>query len=220
MNQCKATFGKHPKSVVVEPTSRNSNLGQTCAVDVTWECPKCGGPNTPEADLCQWCGSALTAPPSIPAPPPPSPQIIVEQVPVERAESPYWGVRIIIFVVFLIVIIAIIASVASNPPASSGPSVNITGLNVNSPDNACGLSGDDSGTVTLNPPGGAIPFITWGLPGPGGNVPCTVTGVSTNTPGFSLFGSLPYTASSVPSVLIISMTTPSSFQGVLNVTCT
>jgi hypothetical protein len=168
--------------------------------------------------VCQWCGSGLTAPPS--TPPPPSPQVIIEQVPVERNLSAYWGVRIIVFVVFLIVIIAIIASVTTSPPAASGPAVNITGLNVNSPDNACGLNGDDSGTVTLNPPAGGIPYIAWGLPGPGGYVPCTVTSVSTNTPGFTLFGSLPYTASSVPSVLIISMTTASSFQGVLNVTFT
>ena len=184
------------------------------------ECPKCGGPNTPEAQVCQWCGSGLTSSASVPPPLPPSPQVIVEQVPVERTPSVYWGVRIIVFVVFLVVIIAIVASVGTGPPASPGSSVSISGLDVKSPDNACGLSGDDSGTVTLNPPDGGIPYIAWGLPGPGGNVPCTVTAVSTNTPGFYLFGSLPYTASSLASVLIISMTTPSSFQGVLNVTFT
>jgi len=44
--------------------------------------------------------------------------------------------------------------------------------------------------------------------------------VSTDTPGFELIGSLPDTATTFPSVLIVSMTTPSSFQGVLNVTFT
>jgi hypothetical protein len=80
------------------------------------------------------------------------------------------------------------------------------------------LNGDDAGTITLNPPGGGIPFISWGVPGPGGSVPCTVNNVSTNTPGFSLLGSFPYRVTSVASTIIVSMIAPSSFQGVLNVT--
>jgi hypothetical protein len=124
----------------------------------------------------------------------------------------------LIFIV-IIVIVVLVATISINVSAPhSGPSLDITGLNVRSPDNACGLNGDDAGTVNLSPPGGGIPFILWGLPGPGGSVPCTVQNVSTNTPGFALFGSLPYTATSFPSVLAISMIPPASFSGVLNVT--
>ena len=140
-----------------------------------------------------------------------------------------WGRRyptgpigIIVFVVFVIILLVIVFSLSTSiTPPSTGSSLNINGLNVQSPDNACGLNGDNAGTITLQPPpGGGIPFISWGLPGPGGSVPCTVRNVSTNTPGFDLFGSFPYTATSFPSVLVVSMIPPSSFNGVLNVTFT
>jgi hypothetical protein len=185
---------------------------------VAGECLHCGGPNPPRALLCQWCGSALPQP----APPPvqagPSTVIIRETEPVlgwRRSPGGVIGV-----VVFIVVVIIIVVAVVSFHPATnpSAPSLNITGLNVISPDNACGLNGDDSGTVDLNPSGGGIPFISWGLPGPSGSLPCTVQSVSTNTPGFSLFGSFPYNATTFPSVLIVSMIAPSSFNGVLNVT--
>jgi hypothetical protein len=125
-------------------------------------------------------------------------------------------------VVFIVIVIIIVVAAASFHPTTtpSSPTVDITGLNVTSPDNACGLNGDDSGTVNLQPPGGGMPIISWGLPGPGGSLPCTVQSASTNTPGFNLIGSLPYTATTFPSVLIISMIVPSSFNGVLNVTFT
>ena len=129
------------------------------------------------------------------------------------------GAIVTVFAVLLIItMVALILS--GSAPSPSGPSVDITRLNVKSPDNACGLNGDGSGTINLNPPGGGIPFILWGLPGPGGSIPCTVQNVSTDTPGFLLFGSLPYTATSFPSSLAISMIPPSSFHGVLDVTFT
>ena len=127
----------------------------------------------------------------------------------------------IVAVVAVLLIITMVALILSgSAPSPSGPSIDITRLNVKSPDNACELNGDDSGTINLNPPGGGIPSTLWGLPGPGGSIPCTVQNVSTDTPGFMLFGSLPYTATSFPSSLAISMIPPSSFHGVLDVTFT
>lgn len=120
----------------------------------------------------------------------------------------------------MLMIVAIVLATVNSAPPPSGPALDITSLNVRSPDNACGLNGDNSGTVTLSPPGGSIPFISWGLPGPSGVLPCTVSTVSTNTSGFELFGGVPYTATSFPSVLTVSMIAPASFHGVLNVTFT
>lgn len=135
--------------------------------------------------------------------------------------SPGGVIGVIAFVVIVIIILVVAVSLNSSmSPSGSGPSVNITGLNVMSSDNACGLNGDDSGNINLHPPGGGIPFILWGLPGPSGSLPCTVQSVSTDTAGFSLFGSLPYTATSVPDSIAISMIPPTSFDGVLNVTFT
>ena len=144
---------------------------------------------------------------------------------IERVEVPerrYGPPGVIAAVILVFVIIVIVAAVATNTSmhGSTGPSVDITGLSVTSPDNACGLNGDDSGTVQMNMPGGGMPTISWGLPGPSGSLPCTVSSASTNTPGFVLIGSFPFTATSFPSVLIVSMETPSSFHGILNVTFT
>ena len=127
---------------------------------------------------------------------------------------------IVAVVAVLLIVIMVALILSSSAPSPSGPSVDITGLKVKSPDNACGLNGDDSGTINLKPPGGGIPFILWGLPSPGGSIPCTVQNVSTDTPGFTLIGSLPYTATSFPSTLAISMILPSSFHGVLDATFT
>jgi hypothetical protein len=172
--------------------------------------------------VCQWCGSSIPQPAAPPVQPSPATVIITE-----RGPGPGWGrspggvAGVIVFVAFVIIIlVAAISLNFSMSMSGSGPSVDITGLNVMSSDNACALNGDDSGNINLHPPGGGIPFILWGLPGPGGSLPCTVQSVSTNTPGFSLFGSLPYTATSFPGSLAISMFTPSSFSGVLNVTFT
>lgn len=153
----------------------------------------------------------------------PSAQVGVEAAPADQSQSsisPIAAIIAAVVVVILLVIVGFVLVSTAPAPSSGGPRVNITGLNVNSPDNACGLNGDDSGTVNLNPQGGGFASITWGLPGPGASVPCTVNSVSTSTPGFELFGSFPFNATSFPSVLIVSMLTPSSFNGVLNVTFT
>ncbi len=172
--------------------------------------------------MCQWCGAALPQSPAPPVEPIPSPVIIRESEPSSWGRrSPGGVIGLIVFVVFVIIILSVALSLNSSMSSSgSGPTVNITGLNVMSPDNACGLNGDNSGTIDLHPPGGGMAIISWGLPGPGGSLPCTVQTVTTNTPGFELIGALPDTATSFPSVLIVSMTTPSSFQGGLNVTFT
>lgn len=123
-------------------------------------------------------------------------------------------------VIIILIVVYVSFNSQNSPPASSGPSFHITGLAVTSPDNACGLNGDDSGTIQASALQGGFPTITWGLPGPGGSLPCTVSSVSTNTSGFMLIGNLPYNATSFPSVLVVSMIVPASFTGVLNITFT
>lgn len=185
-------------------------------------CPKCGGPNPPGATVCQWCTSAL----SQPAPPPPTLEYHPIELDAPERPSPFTpGViaGLVALVIVVIIIVAVAASLQSASAPSSGSGVQVTGLRVVSGDDACGLNGDDSGTYQS---GGQVssgyqgpPIITWGVPGPSGTVPCTVSSVSTNTPGFELSASLPQTVTSTPSVLVVSvLVEPSSFHGVLNVT--
>jgi hypothetical protein len=125
-----------------------------------------------------------------------------------------------VVVILVVVVLAVVGFVwiSSVKVSLSSPSVDITGLHVVSPDNACGLNGDNYGSIEMQPPGGGIPFITWGLPGPGGKLPCTVESVSTNTLGFTLFGEFPDNVTTFPGTVVVSMIPPSSFTGILNVT--
>ena len=172
--------------------------------------------------MCQWCSSALPRPRAPTPPPVPSqgPLPAPVSIPAGRTSSAAL-IGVIVLVAVMVVIAVAFVSVASNPPSTPPPnsSVDITGLHVVSLDNACGLNGDSSGTVTLHPPSG-YPFIIWGVPGPSGSVPCTVQSVTTNTPGFELFASFPFNVTQAPSILLVSMLPPASFVGVLNVTFT
>jgi hypothetical protein len=183
------------------------------------ECPHCGGPNPPEATVCQWCGSAIALPEPRLVPPASNDAELVVGEPIETSSRSSAGVISVIIIIAIVVIAGSLAAVYS-PKPPSGHSLEITGLYVKSPDNACGLNGDDSGNIDLSPPGGGFPVISWGLPGPGGELPCTVTTASTNTSGFQLVGSFPYKATSFPGILVVSIIAPASFQGVLNVTFT
>lgn len=127
------------------------------------------------------------------------------------------GAIIAIVVGVGIVIFGVLALAAAPHPGSTGPTVNITGLDVTSPDDACGLRGDDAGTIYLHPSGGTIPYILFGAPGPTGSVPCTVENVSTTTPGFTVFGSFPETVTTFPGSVVVSFIPPESFSGVLNI---
>ena len=128
---------------------------------------------------------------------------------------------VISLVVGLIGALFVFGEFSKAPPSlpGAGSGVQISGLRVASPDDACGLNHDDGGEVSLNPAVGPA-TITWGLPGPSGHVPCTVRTVATNTSGFELLATLPQTTTSIPGILIVSMILPEAFSGVLNVTFT
>lgn len=143
---------------------RDCNLTQQQSVGADGECPGCGGPNPPGMLTCQWCGRSLPQP--IRTGPP---HARTQHVVVER-EAVYTGGRrggsIVALDVIVITVIVFVASVASSQPnPSPGSSLRISGLKVSSPDGACGLNGDDSGTIDLSLPSGGIPIKSWGLPG-------------------------------------------------------
>jgi len=182
-------------------------------------CPRCGGANLPGTAQCQWCGSTLPLPLLETRPPEQGYRPLTTDVePSESQSGIHPGLIVAAIVVVLIIVSAIAYVSLGSTLQPAGPSVNITGLSVTSPDNACGLNGDDHGTIQLHPPGRGIPFITWGIPGPGGSVPCTVENVSTSTLGFTLFGEFPVTANTSLSVMVVSMIPPASFSGILEVT--
>jgi hypothetical protein len=184
-------------------------------------CPHCGGPNPPGATLCRWCG-ALLVPLRIarnarridlhaafhPGDAPP------------RRTSRAWMIWAIAFVVIMLVILAAAGTWIKPQVVTTSwtPTMDITGVNVSSPDDACGLDGDTSGTVTLHQHAGVEhPVISWAIPGPSGSLPCAVSSAGTNTTGFEVFGNLPMNFTSA-GLLNLSLVTPLSFQGIVNVT--
>jgi len=190
---------------------------------VEGDCPKCGGPNPPSATVCQWCSSSLVGlPPPVVVQAPPK---VVYVTPPEDDREDHQGrwivVGVVVFIVLVVLIAAAYSSSPSSPASSGGTTIvwQLGGFHVVSPDNACGLNGDDS--VSINYPGGVgNPVVSWTLPGPGGSIPCTVTNVTTNTSGFQLSGNLPYTVTSDPGIISLSVNGPSDYPGIVNVTFT
>jgi hypothetical protein len=127
---------------------------------------------------------------------------------------------IVIIVIVVIAFLALVLSVPSGPPSLpgvGGDTVHVSEVAASSPDNACGLNGIvtggfDSGPFEYEP-------ITWVLPASGSVAPpCTVTNATTNTSGFEIVASLPFTANSTMTFFTLSVLTPASFDGVLNIT--
>jgi len=191
-------------------------------------CPHCGGANPYQAVKCQGCGAALL--PSFgraeqhPILPPvvPSGEDEIEGRP---APNVWFWVRVAVAVVILIFSIAIIANAqqqVSTPgstasPIGSGP-VLVTGINVSSPDDACGLDGTHIGGFQVE---AYYDYTTVrDLPAGQGSVPCTVSTVSASTHGFNVTATLPGTATSADTPVFIMISPPAAFDGVLHLTFT
>jgi hypothetical protein len=125
----------------------------------------------------------------------------------------------------LILIVAIIlsnpmptpSSSFSSPPINSAPNtVDVTQVVVNVPTDACGLSGITPGAFSV-PAYTLYPFYWW-LPW-SGSVPCTVSNVTSDTPGFSLaMGDFPLNVTSPQTPLFFDVNCPASYNGVLTLT--
>ena len=204
------------------------------------ECPKCGGPNLVGATVCQWCGSALPAP--TPAPPLPTLQFDDDYSvnPPDTAREGYdddeggfgrhpppnlLGRLVLLGIIGLVIVVTFASQDPATSPTSpysglpgggSGGtgSVFISEVVVTAAAGACGLNGANQADQTLA--GGEYLELSWTLPVIGG-VPCTVTNVSSETPGFTAIGNLPITVTGADlgASLNITVTTPDQYNGIL-----
>jgi hypothetical protein len=185
-------------------------------------CGHCGGSNAGDVTICQWCGSALTPVPSI-APlstgykpltlPPPTGT---------RTSVPPGAIAAVVIVVVLVIILVAVASsfptTPSLPNQSGSGRVVVTQVVVRSTDNACGLNGANQGGFSI----GVYESepLGWYIPSGSASVPCSVSAVSTNTPGFSVEGSLPAQFNSSGNLLFVSVFCEVVYDGPLNITFT
>jgi len=184
-------------------------------------CPQCGAPNPPDAAFCQFCSAKLPwsspPPPSAPAYQPlPAPQ-----VPPTRESNAV----IVIVVVVVVILIAGIAFFATLVPSTSLPSlpgtngVVVTQVVAISGDDACGLNGVNENGFTTNV--GEYRLLAWFVPASQSvSPPCTVNSITTNTAGFEVLASVPFTASSDMTLLSFQVVSYSPYNGPLNITFT
>lgn len=208
-------------------------------------CPGCGGSNPTGATQCAWCGSDLplstsTYPPplifnhpgaSLPVEPeelPDAPASSDDDTSEERGT--YWtGMRVVRLVLASVVLVVLVAALVYNASNSAGGSsgspggagssggpVQVSVIQVNSPDDACGLAGAVAGEFVS--PAFSFHPISWWLPLNGVQLPCTVSSVVSDTPGFSLTANVPLTVSSAETPLMITLYTPATYSGVLTLT--
>jgi hypothetical protein len=103
------------------------------------------------------------------------------------------GHTVLVIIVVFIAILLVFGVVAYLlVPAPSSAIVEVTGINFQSPDNACGLNGAVD-TSDYNTTAGVSFTLSYTLSGPnatsgGGTTACTISTVSTTTSGFSISG--------------------------------
>lgn len=204
------------------------------------ECEKCGGPNSYGATTCQWCGSSMPLPSNIYPPPlhfdrvvsPPGEPRDDEPPDFDPDDHGFWTgsrvVRLGFLVVILIITIAAFSSsnsssqTSSSSPVSScsgnecGGAVNVSAVNIVSPDNACGLNGAAAGAFSTG--SYATHSVVWWLPLNGASVPCSVESVQSDTPGFTLSANVPLNVTSAETPLLVNIYTPGSYDGTLTLT--
>ena len=182
-------------------------------------CPQCGGPNPPEATVCQFCSAklpwTLPPPPSVPAYQP-LPSL---QVPQSRETSAVI-VIVVVVVVILIAGIAFFAALAPSPSLPSLPGTNgvvVSQVLAISADNVCGLNGANENGFTTNV--GEYQQLVWLVPASQSvSAPCTVNSITTDTAGFEVIASVPFTASTEMTFLAFQVVSYSSYNGPLNIT--
>jgi hypothetical protein len=134
--------------------------------------------------------------------------------------------RIAIAIVVLIVVVAIVLSNSASPsdqgsnptPITTAPiTVNVTQVLVSVPTDACGLSGITPGAFSVS---AYTPFpLGWWLPWSSGSLPCSVTNITTSTPGFGIgSGNFPLEVTSDQTPLVFTVNCPASYNGTLSLT--
>lgn len=119
-----------------------------------------------------------------------------------------------------IAVFAFLVSSSSHLTSPSPPETNgvvVTQVVAYSPDNACGLDGVNEAGFTVNV--GEMKVLAWFVPASQAvSVPCTVTAITTNTSGFELYVTVPFTATTDLTILTVEAITYSSYNGPLNLT--
>ena len=136
------------------------------------------------------------------------------------------GIVVAIVTVLLVLLFVVVAAASFSslsPPSVPGPGgsfkIHISRIVVTSPDNACGLNGyNSSQSVPFTTTANSLFVLFWSLPGPNGEVPCTVSTVFTNTPGSTVDGAFPFNVTSPGTQFTVLLSTPSSYSGPFNVT--
>ena len=125
---------------------------------------------------------------------------------------------VVVAVIFIGVVIAALSYSPPQPtlpgfPGGGGGSVEVTEVTVSSPDNACGLDGaTQAGFASPHLPIG----VTWLLPANGAPLPCTVSTVSTDTPGFGASANVTLTVTAGDTLFPVGLYYPTSFNGPLH----
>jgi hypothetical protein len=125
---------------------------------------------------------------------------------------------VVVFVVILVIILVLAVVSLTFAPGNSG--IQVTGINFDSPDNACGLDGaTDYGFNASTSQ--AIEFsyaISGNNTTSGGTAACAINSINTTTPGFSVTGAnvpLQIPANSSPTLSFQLNTPGSPYTGVL-----
>ena len=160
-------------------------------------CSHCGASNPDGAAFCQYCGNSLggasTPLPSstMPAPMPP-PVGWGTGAPVPAPPPPRRrGVgRTVLIIVVVFVVILLVFGIIAYLTAPSSATVEVTGINFQSPDNACGLDGAVDSSYYNTTAGNSF-TLSYDLTGPNatsgnGTLACSIQTINTTTAGFSI----------------------------------
>lgn len=134
------------------------------------------------------------------------------------------GRTAIVIVVLIVVVILVLGAISYFAAPSSSPIV-ITGVNIYSPDDVCGLDGATADG--FNASTSSSVELTYGISGNnttgGGTAACTIHSVNTTTPGFSVTGAnvpLVIPANATPNLSFTVNTPGSPYTGVLTLVMT
>jgi hypothetical protein len=135
--------------------------------------------------------------------------------------------RVVLIILVVFVVLILVAGVVSYFLLPSPANVEITGVNFQSPDDACGLDGATD-TSWYNTSAGTSFVLSYLIGGPNassgtGTVACQITSVNTTTAGFSITGAnvpLPIPANTTQTLAFTVNPPGSAFTGVLTLVLT
>lgn len=152
--------------------------------------------------------------------------------PASDNEAFWTGSRVARLVFALVMVAVMVITITAGNPSSTtyspsaptgnfcngidcGTAVNVTAVYIVSSDNACGLNGARAGAFSTG--SNAMHPVSWWLPLNGAPIPCQVESMTSETPGFSLFGNVPLNVTGDQTPLLVSIYTPAYYNGTLTI---